>query len=112
MITACPSRRSSVDEPLAAGGVELAHHVVEQQQRRGAALGGQLLALGQQQREQAEALLAARAVGAQLAALAPEREIVAVRAVAGEAALEVGVHALGELGGQRLGASAAFERGR
>ena len=50
-----------------------------------------------------EALLAARAVGAQLAALAAEGEVVAVRAVAGEAALEVGVDALGELGGQRLG---------
>ena len=72
VITACPSRRSSVDEPAAAGRVELGHHVVEQQQRRGAALGRQLLALGEQQREQAEPLLAARAVGAQLAALAAE----------------------------------------
>ena len=32
-----------------------------------------------------------------------KREVVAVRAVAGEAALEVGVDALGQLGGQRLG---------
>ena len=105
-----------VDQPLPARGVELAHHVVEQQQRRGAALGGQLLALGQQQREQPEPLLAARAVGAQLAAVAPEREVVAVRAVAGEAALEVAVGALGELGGERLGrlarASAAGRRAR
>ena len=38
----------------------------------------------------AEPLLAARAVGAQLAPVAAEREVVAVRAVAGEAALEVG----------------------
>ena len=98
-------------EPLAAQRVELGRDVVEQHQRRGAALGGQDAALRQQQREQAEALLAARAVGAQLAAGAPEHELVAVRAVAGEAALEVGVGALGELGGQRLGVSAR-ERGR
>ena len=69
-------------------------------------LGGQLLALGEQERQQAEPLLAARAVGAQLAALAAEAEVVAVRAVAGEAALEVGVVALGQLGGQRLGVAA------
>ena len=73
-------------------------------------LGRQLLALGQQEREQPEPLLAARAVRAQLAALAAEAEVVAVRAVAGEAALEVGVEALGELGGQA--SASAAERGR
>src|SRR5439155_1341915 len=80
---------------------ELAHHVVEQQQRRSAALLRELLPLGEQQREQGEALLAARPVGAQLAAIAQERQLVAVGAVAGEPALEVGVDALRELGGQR-----------
>ena len=69
MITRWPprSRRTSTSA-LAAIGVELAHHVVEQHQRRRAALGGERLALGQQQRQQREALLALRAVGAQLAA--------------------------------------------
>ena len=41
-----------------------------------------------------------------------KREVVAVRAVAGEAALEVAVEALGQLGRELLGASSAFERGR
>ena len=103
VITDWPPARSTLDEPLAAARVELGHHVVEQHQRRRAALGRQLLALGEQQRQQAEPLLAARAVGAQLAAVAAEGEVVAVRAVAGEAALEVAVDALGQLGGERLG---------
>ena len=67
-------------EPLAAQRVELGGDVVEQHQRRGSALGGQHAALGQQQREQAEPLLAARPVGAQLAAGALEHQLVAVRA--------------------------------
>ena len=58
----------------------------------------------------AEPHLAARAVGAQLAPVAPQREVVAVRAVAGEAALEVAVGALGQLGGQRLGGLRARAR--
>ena len=91
-----------LDEPLAAQRVELRGDVVEQHQRRGPALGGEHAALGQQQRQQPEPLLAARPVGAQLAAGAAQHELVAVRAVAGEAALEVGVDALGELGGELL----------
>src|SRR4051794_9505268 len=71
---------------------------------------GEFLPLGQQEREQAQPLLAARAVGAQLAAGAPEREVVAVWAVPREPALEVGVHALGELGGQHLRALGARPR--
>ena len=39
-------------------------------------------------------------------------EVVPVRAVAGEAALEVEVEALGELGGQLVGGSVAGDRGR
>ena len=58
------------DEALAAVGVELAHHVVEQHQRRRAAHLAERLALGQQQREQGQALLALRAVGAQVATVA------------------------------------------
>ncbi len=66
-------------------------------------LGGQLLALGEQQRQQPEPLLAARAVRAQLAALAAEAEVVAMRPVAGEPALEVRVVAFGQFRLQRLG---------
>ena len=47
--------------------------------------------------------LAARPVGAQLAAVAAEREVVAVGPVPGEPALEVAVDPLGELGGQLVG---------
>ena len=72
----------------------------------------QRLALGEQQRQQREALLALRAVGAQLAPVAQQREVVAVRAVAGEAALEVGVDALGELGRELLRRRRRRERGR
>jgi hypothetical protein len=54
-----PATAQQRGQALAAGDVELAHHVVEQQQRHRAALGGQFVALGQQQREQPEALLAA-----------------------------------------------------
>ena len=50
---------------------------------------GEHRALGEQQREQRQALLALGAVDAQLAAVAQDRELVAVGAVAGEAALEV-----------------------
>ena len=109
--SACPTPQA-LDEPLAAAEVELAHDVVEEQQRRRAALLLQDRALGEQQREQAHPLLALRAVGAQLAPVAQQRDVVAVRAVGGEAALEVGVEALGQLGRQRLGASSARERGR
>ena len=70
------------------------------------------LPLGEQQREQTEPLLALRSVDPQLAALArTRRQLVAVRAVAGEAALEVARRALGELGGELVGVMAR-ERGR
>ena len=100
---ALPAGAQQLDEPRAAAGVELAHDVVEQHQRRRPARRGERLALGQQQREQPEPLLPARAVGAQLAVVAPQHELVAVRAVAGEAALEVGLQPLRQLGGERLG---------
>ena len=85
------------DERVAARAVELAHHVVEQHQRRRAATVRDRLALGEQQREQAEPLLTLRAVDPQLAALPDSHELVAVRAVPGEATLDVARRALGEL---------------
>ena len=78
-------------EQLAALGVELAHDVVEQHQRHTVAFVGEHRALGEQQRQEREALLALGPVGAQVAAVAQERQLVAVRPVRGEAALEVAV---------------------
>ena len=57
-------------------------------------LAGEHGALGEQQREQRQSLLALRAVDAQLAPVAHDRELVAMRPVAGEAALEVAGQAL------------------
>ena len=72
----------------------------------------QRLALGEQQREQPEPLLAPRAVGAQLAPVAAQDEVVAVRPVAGEAALEVGRRARSASSAASSSAVAARERGR
>ena len=74
------------------------------------------LALGQQQGEQGEALLALRAEGAQLAAGTTQDELVAVRPVCREAAREVGLPPLAQLGRQCRGvgrrrARAVGERG-
>ena len=74
-------------------------------------------ALGEQQGQQSEPLLALGAVHAQLAAVAEDRQLVAVRAVAGEAALEVAREALPQLGDEllhvvRARARAVLERGR
>ena len=52
---ALPAGAQHLDEPLAPARVQLAHDVVEQHQRWRAALLGQLLALRQQQRQQARA---------------------------------------------------------
>ena len=76
------------------------------------ALVGEHVALGQQQRQQREPLLALRPVGPQLAPVAQQHELVAVRAVLGEAALEVGVAPLGELGGQLRRRRSPCVRGR
>ena len=70
------------------------------------------LALGEQQRQERQALLALRAVGAQLAAVAQQREVVAVRAVAGEAALEVGRRVRSASSAARASASRRVARGR
>ena len=100
----------ALDQALAARGVELAHHIVEQEQRWRPALLLQCRPLGEQERQQRETLLALRAVCAQLAPIAQQREVVAVGPVRGEAALEVGVDALGQLGGQLLRSGGARAR--
>ena len=101
-ITLWPAAEKLAGEQLATLGVELAHHVVEQHQRRAPRSRGEHGALGQQQREQGEPLLSLGAVDAQLAPVAQDRELVAVGAVAGEAALA----------GRRPGAPAARRRTR
>ena len=90
------------EQPLASGRVELGQDVVEEEQRGRAPLRGQRVALGQEEREEREALLALRPVGAQLAPVAQQGEVVAVRAVAGEAPLEVRRQPLGQLVGELL----------
>ncbi len=69
------------DEHPAAIGVELAHDVVEQHQRGSPALDGQHRALGEQQRQQREPLLALGAERLQLASVAQQQQLVAVRTV-------------------------------
>ena len=80
MITTCSEPGDAVGEHAAAARVELGEHVVEQQQRRAASE----LRLGEQQREQREALLALRAEAPQVAARpAAMRDVVEVRAEPG-----------------------------
>ena len=79
--------RKQIRAPL---GVQLAQDVVQQQDRRAAALIAQKLPLGQQKGQQAEALLALGAEAPQLVATGRQCELVAVRTVRGEPALEVG----------------------
>ena len=100
---ALPRGPDALDEALAALGVELAHDVVEEQHRRRAALLLERRAFGEQQRQQRQPLLALRPVDAQLAPVAQQEQLVAVRAVTGEAAVQVGVEPLRELGGELLG---------
>src|SRR6185437_5459849 len=76
-------------EKLTTSQVELAHHVVEQHQRYPVTLARQYRALAQKQREEREALLALGAVGAQLATVAQDRELIAVWTVRGEAPFQV-----------------------
>jgi hypothetical protein len=78
-----------VDQRAAPLTVKLAHHIVKEEQRWGVAVDGERVALGQQERQQGQTLLPLGAVGAQFAALAGDREIVAVGPVAGEATLDV-----------------------
>ena len=100
------------DEAAAPIGVELAHHVVEQQQRQLPAGRAQRLALGEQQRQQAEPLLALRAVAAQRATAEGELDLVAVRPEAGEPAGDVPLASLRELGDDAVGVRARAIRGR
>ena len=103
-------------EALAAGRVELGHHVVEEHQGCPAD-GGECSTLGEQEREEGYALLPLGAVRAQGAAVARQGDVVAVGTVAGEAAREIVVAALGELGSELVwvggaGPRSVLERGR
>ena len=80
----------------------------------GRAMGGDHLALGEQQREQGQPLLPLRAVGAQVVPVVLGGQVVPVGAVAGEAALEIGLEPLGQLARRalRLGGSRPRPVGR
>src|SRR6185437_11025575 len=91
------ARADQLDEAFAPGGVELRHHVVEKHQW-GAIQIGQHLALGEQQGEEAGALLTLRPVGAEGTAVTSEGDVVTVRAVPREAAGQIVIAALDELG--------------
>ena len=112
MIDRLAAGAQALDQPAAAIGVELAHDVVEQHQRRRAALGLQHAALGQQQRQQAQPLLALGAVEPQVAAFAQQRDVVAVRPVGREAALEIRVARARRARRPAQSASGALLRGR
>src|SRR6185436_622035 len=65
----------ALDEALAALSVELAHDVVEEQDRRRPALLLERGALGEQERQQRQPLLALRPVDAQLDAVARQFQV-------------------------------------
>ena len=105
------SGAKQLGQELAAIRVELRHHVVQQHQGRPAAALGEQGALGEQQGEQGDALLALGAVGAQSRPVEQQLQLVPVRAVDGEAALDVARPALLELRAE-LVRRGAWERGR
>ena len=87
-------------EQLTAGPVELGHDVVEEHQRLPATEAAEKVPLGEQQREQGRPLLSLRPVGAQGDVLEEQLHVVAVGAVRREAARQVRLAPLGQLGGE------------
>ena len=100
-----------LDQRPAAVAVKLAHHVVEQHQGRRAARSRDASRSASSSASRASRCCALGAVGAQLAAVAGSDELVAVGPVPGEAALEVAVDALGQLG-PSSSARSRCDRGR
>jgi len=87
----------SLTQRAAAALVELRERVVEEQQRRHAASVSDQLCLGEEKRQDGEALLALRAERPQVAVAALDADLVEVRADAGRAALDVAREPLLEL---------------
>ena len=81
-------------------GVELAGDVVEEHHRRRAALRQQHLALGEQQPEDCDPLLALGPVATQSPASKTKRQVVEMRAPGGEPTRQVGCATLAELASQ------------
>ena len=88
-------------QTLAPGRVELGHDVIEEHQRRRGA-DRERVALREQQREQGDPLLSLRSEGAERSVRVQEHQVVAVRSVRGEAALEVAPSSLAQLGSQAI----------
>ena len=89
-----PDGADALAERPAAARVELGEHVVEQQERRHARPLRDGLRLGEQQREHGEALLALRAVQAQVAVVGEHLDVVAGAGPSPvDAALEVALEA-------------------
>ena len=97
MTIVCPIGADSLTQRPAAALVELRERVVEEQQRRHAAALADQLGLGEEEREDGEALLALRAERAEVAVAAADRDLVEVRADAGRAPLDVAGEPLLEL---------------
>ena len=93
-----PARPQQSEQALRAPEVELAGDVVEQQQRPHAAHLAHEIGLGREQRQHGRALLALRAVAAQVALALRERELVVMRARRRAAALDVAGAARLQLG--------------
>ena len=96
------ARREQLDQAFATSEVEFRHDVVEKHEGRAAARIEQNVALREEEREQTEPLLPLGPVRAKLPASVCEDELVPVRAVRGEAALEVVVAALTQLFAERF----------
>src|SRR5436853_298649 len=86
-----PGRRVEIS---AARGIELREDVVEEEKRRDTAALGDQFALGEEEREDREPLLALRAEAPQVTRLGADHDVVEVRAGTGDAAVEIAVEAL------------------
>ena len=93
-----PAGPQQAEQALGAAEVELAGDVVEQQQRAHAAHLVHEIGLGREQRQDGGALLALRAVAAQIALALREGELVVMRARRRAAALDVAGAARLQLG--------------
>ena len=85
----CPSPGHEVREHSPARRVELGEDVVEQQKRRHGAALGEESGLGEEQRQERQALLALRAEAAQVARAGEQAHVVQVRARTRRSALDV-----------------------
>ena len=104
VISVCPCPANRSREGRAPALVELGEDVIEQEQRRRGAPFGQERRLGEDQREDREALLSLRAEAAQVAVVRADLDVVQVRAETRRSAIEIVVEPrLERIGRRRLG---------